>query len=42
MRVPINGELLKHYYSREGYVPFIVIEPGGSKLRAGEFVTNNE
>src|SRR6266498_2857741 len=42
MRVPINGELLKHYYSREGYVPFIVIEPGGSKLRAGEFVTKNE
>ncbi len=30
LRMPINGELLKHYYSREGYVPFIVIEPGGS------------
>jgi hypothetical protein len=32
VKVPVNGELLKHYYSRESYIPYILIEPGGSTL----------
>ena len=30
VKVPVNGEYLKKYYSREGYVPYVLIEPGGS------------
>lgn len=30
VKVPVNGEYLKKYHSREGYVPYVLIEPGGS------------
>ncbi len=25
LKVPVNGELLKYYYSREGFIPYIVV-----------------
>ena len=39
LKIPVNGELLKYYYSREGFIPYIVVWTGVQNIRAGEFVT---
>ena len=39
INVPVNGELLKKYYSREGFIPYVIVWTGVQNLRVGEFVT---
>ena len=39
LKVPVNGELLKYYYSKEGFIPYVVVWMEVQNIRAREFVT---